>query len=104
MIFVILGIFITAVLTLTLRYIFRLKGSRLAIFLVGIWLPVIIIPLMMLASLASFGRSASGGTKGDIDGFAGHLDFVLTLVPFAGLWFLAGIVAFVASFWLPRRK
>jgi hypothetical protein len=104
MTFVILGIFITVVLALTLRCIFRMKGSRQAIFLFGIWPPVIVIPLMMLVSLASLGESASGGTKGDIGDFAGHLDFVLTLVPFAGLWFLLGVLAFVGSFWLPRRK
>jgi hypothetical protein len=104
MTFLILGIFVTAVVALALRYVFRLKGRHLAIFLIGLWVPVIAIPLSMLASLASLGESTSSGTKGDIDSFAGSVDFVLTLVPFAGLWFLLGVMAFIASFWLPRRK
>ncbi len=106
MTFLILGLLLTVLLALMLRYLFRVKGKWLAIVLIGLWAPIMTLSVLALSALARFGQSADNKLEGkeNFDELASGVGFAITVAPIAVIWLLLGIAACVAAAWQSRRK
>jgi hypothetical protein len=100
---VFLGLLITALLALILRYLFRLRGKWLAVIVLGLWPPFLIVPLSIYYSLVKMGISENNGQTangGPISMFVDDLNLSFIV---AGVWFILGIIVCIAAMLLPRK-